>query len=84
MHLKQIFHESDSSDSKYSAEDRIDRDHLLYGEEALMRSMKKLKIAHKIKQKNELVGKDKSTSHIVEYFNEINKNVILLFESSES
>jgi hypothetical protein len=50
--LKQQFLESDSSDSKYSNEDRDDKDHLLVGEEAILRSMKKLKNANKIKQKN--------------------------------
>lgn len=48
LFLKKQFHESDSSDSKYSNEDREDKDHLLIGEEALIRSMKKLKNANKI------------------------------------
>ena len=55
LFLKQQFHESDSSDSKYSNEDREDKDHLLFGEEALIRSMKKLKNANKIVQKNDLI-----------------------------
>lgn len=75
--MKQQFLESDSSDSKYSNEDRDDKDHLLVGEEAILRSMKKLKNANKIKQKNELIGKDNNTSHIVHYFNEINNKMMV-------
>jgi len=74
--LKQKFHESDSSDSKYSNEDRKDKDHLLTGEDALRRSLKKLKHANKIVQKNKLLGKDKNTSHVVSYYNEINNKMI--------
>ena len=46
--LKHKFLESDSSDSKYSNEDRQEKDHLMTGEEALLRSMKKLRNANKI------------------------------------
>ena len=38
--------------------------------------MKKLKHANKIVQKNQLLGKDKNTSHVVSYYNEINKKMI--------
>ena len=75
--LKQQFLDSDSSDSKYSNEDRNDKDHLLVGEEAILRSMKKLKNANKIVQRNEMINKDSNTSHIVHYFNEINKKMIV-------
>lgn len=77
LHLKKIFHESDSSDSKYSNEDRFDKDHTLGGEPALLHSMKKFKNANVIKQKNQLIGKDKNTSHLVHYFNEINNKMII-------
>lgn len=74
--MKHKFLESDSSDSKYSNEDRQDKDHFACGEEALRLSLKKLKVADKIVQKNEMLGKSDRTSHVVQYFNDVNKKNI--------
>jgi len=77
MHAEPDVYTSDSSDSKYSAEDREDKDHILTGYPAIERSMKKLKNANKIVQMNEVTGMDDKTSHVVAYFNEINKKSII-------
>lgn len=50
---------------------------MLKGEAAITQSLKKLKNANKIIQKNQLLGKDDKTSHLVTYFNEINKKMIV-------
>jgi hypothetical protein len=60
--------ESDSSDSKYSNEDREDKDHLLHGEHAVQRAMDKLKNATRIVEKNDMMKKSANTSHLVAYF----------------
>ena len=69
--------QSDSSDSKYSNEDREDKDHLMIGKEAIKRSMHKLKNAARIMEKNELLNKNKNISHLVAYFDEVNKKELI-------
>ena len=61
-------YQSSSGESKYSNEDRELKDHLATGEQALENTIKKYKNADKIVQLNEVLGKDKSTSHLVKYF----------------
>ena len=69
--------ESDSSDSKYSNEDREDKDHLLHGEAAIMRAMDKLKNASRIVEKNEIIKKSANTSHLVAYFDLVNRQSLI-------
>lgn len=67
-------YQSDSGESKYSNEDKEEKDHLAVGEKALVNGMAKYKNADKIIQKNEIEGKSDKTSHLVHYMNEMNRN----------
>jgi len=67
-------YQSSSGESKYSNEDKDQKDHFAIGEEALMNTMRKYKNADKIIQKNEIENQDDKTSHLVKYMNEMNKN----------
>jgi len=68
-------YQSSSGESKYSNEDRQEKDHLAVGEDALLNAMAKYKNADKIVQLNEINGRDDATSHLVKYMHEMNRNL---------
>ena len=67
-------YQSSSGESKYSNEDRDEKDHLATDELALLNAMRKYKHADKIAQLNEVQGKDHETSHLVKYYQQMNRN----------
>ena len=67
-------YQSSSGESKYSNEDRMDKDHLATQEQALLNAMRKYKHADRIAQLNEVKGKDEQTSHLVKYYQQMNHN----------
>ena len=50
---------------------------MLHGEDAVKRAMEKLKNASKIVQKNEVIGKKRNTSHLVAYFDQVNRQSLI-------
>ena len=67
--------QSDSGESKYSNEDKHEKDHLAVGEEAILNALRKYNNADKIVQLNEINGKEGDTSHLVKYLHEMNRNM---------
>ena len=66
-------YKSDSGESKYSNEDREQKDHFAQSEPAILNAMRKYKNATKIKQINQMQGIDNKTSHLVNYLDQVNK-----------
>ena len=70
-------YQSSSGESKYSNEDREQKDHLAIDEVALNNSIKKYKNADKIVQINEAKKQDDLTSHLVKYYQHIDAKGII-------